>query len=153
MKNLLKDSLPTDHCKQTDATTMAQKALKFKNPKNVLDVGCGNGDSADFFRRSNPNIKWVGVDIADSPEVRSRTRNDLDFHIFDGIHLPFDDSTFDMIFSKQVFEHVRYPDALMKDMVRVLKPCGIIVGSTSHLEPFHSYSFWNITPYGFKVIA
>jgi hypothetical protein len=34
----------------------------------------------------------------------------------------------------------------------VLKADGIFVGSTSHLEPFHSRSYWNYTPYGFCVL-
>ena len=27
------------------------------------------------------------------------------------------------------------------------------MGSTSQLEPYHSYQYWNFTPYGFKEIA
>ena len=34
----------------------------------------------------------------------------------------------------------------------MLKPGGIIVGSTSQLEPFHSFSCWNYTPYGLKLL-
>ena len=153
MKTVLKDSLPKDHCKQTSSQMMAKKALNIMHCENVLDIGCGNGNSADFFKNYSPGIKWVGVDIENSPEVLSRTRTDLEFHSFDGQHLPFDDSSFDLLYSNQVLEHVRHPDILMREMARILRPYGMLVGSTSHLEPYHSYSFWNITPYGFKVIA
>jgi SAM-dependent methyltransferase len=57
-----------------------------------------------------------------------------------------------VIYSRQVFEHVRRPLDLLREIHRVLKPGGYLVGSTSHLEPFHSRSFWNYTPYGFCVL-
>lgn len=150
---LLGNSLPNDHCRQTDGVKMAQVALKKKKCRNVLDLGCGNGDSFDLFQKWQPTIKWIGVDIEDSPEVNSRTRTDQEFYSFDGVSLPFDDTCFDMVFSKQVFEHVRHPDFLVKEIARVLRSNGLFVGSTSHLEPYHSYSLWNYTPYGFKTIA
>lgn len=153
MIKLLNNSLPKDHSRQTTGTQMAQTVLKKNRCQNVLDVGCGNGNSADFFTKASPGIRWIGVDINDSPEVRSRIRSDLEFHRFDGKTLPFGDSSFCMVYSNQVLEHVRYPAVLMKEMVRVLKPGGLLVGSTSHLEPYHSLSFQNYTPFGFKTMA
>lgn len=107
---------------------------------------------APIHLKLNPNIKWVGIDIEDSPEVRSRIRNDIEFHSFDGRSLPFPDASFDMLYSNQVIEHVGNPLVLIQEMVHVLKAKGLLVGSTSHLEPYHSYSIWNFTPYGFKKI-
>lgn len=150
---LLGSCLPKDHSRQTNGKQMAVTALQKKECKNILDVGCGNGNSADLFTQCSPGIKWVGVDIEGSPEVLSRERTDLEFHTFDGQSLPFSDESFDMVFSNQVLEHVRYPETLMREMARVLNSDGFFVGSTSHLEPYHSYSFWNYTPYGFKTMA
>lgn len=132
---------------------MAQAALERTKASNVLDVGCGDGNSADLFAEWAPEIRWVGVDIAHSPEVNARTRSDLEFHTFDGTELPFSDNSFDLVYSSQVLEHVRHPGALLKDIFRVLRPGGMLAGSTSHLEPFHSFSFWNFTPYGFKILV
>jgi hypothetical protein len=47
-----------------------------------------------------------------------------------------------------VLEHVREPEPLLHDVARVLAPDGRFAGSTSQLEPFHSLSVWNFTPYG-----
>lgn len=47
----------------------------------ILDLGCGTGASIDFFQKIVPNARWIGVDIEDSPEVNSRTRNDAEFFL------------------------------------------------------------------------
>lgn len=149
---LLGNSLPRDHSQQRSALQLARERVVGGGIESVLDVGCGAGNSVDPFRRWRPGIKWIGVDIDSSPETAQRHRQDAEFHRFDGIHLPFPDNSFDLLYSKQVLEHVRHPAASLKDMARVLKPGAWLIGSTSHLEPFHSYSYWNYTPYGFKVL-
>jgi SAM-dependent methyltransferase len=119
---------------------------------SVLDLGCGAGDSVEQFRNVNPDVRWVGVDIERSPEVAARRRTDASFVTFDGVTLPFDDGSFDAVYSKQVLEHVRAPAPLLAEVARVLRPGGLFAGSTSQLEPFHSYSTWNYTPYGLSLL-
>jgi SAM-dependent methyltransferase len=118
----------------------------------VIDLGCGAGDSVDQFRSVNQAVDWVGVDIERSPEVEARRRTDAQFVTFDGMHLPFEDSVIDAVYCKQVLEHVRAPEPLLAEVGRVLRPGGLLAGSTSQLEPFHSYSTWNYTPYGLKLL-
>ena len=118
----------------------------------VLDLGCGAGDSVEQFRSVNPSVRWVGVDVERSPEVASRRRTDAEFVTFDGVHLPFEDGSFDAVYCKQVLEHVSEPQPLLAEVARVLRPGGLLAGSTSQLEPFHSFSTWNYTPYGLKLL-
>jgi SAM-dependent methyltransferase len=119
---------------------------------SVLDLGCGRGDSVDQFRSVNPDVQWVGVDIEGSPEVAERTRTDAEFRVFDGVRIPAEDGSFDAVYCKQVLEHVRDPAPLLADVARVLRPGGLFAGSTSQLEPYHSYSTWNYTPYGLSLL-
>ncbi len=114
----------------------------------VVDLGCGPGDSVDAFRRADPRVQWTGVDLPDSPEVATRTRTDAEFRTFDGVAVPFADASLDLVFCKQVLEHVERPTPLLADVGRVLRPSGVLVGSTSQLEPYHSRSQWNYTPVG-----
>lgn len=154
--NLLAGQIPNDNSSQVYADYYINYYFSHLKPEDsviqIMDLGCGAGNSIDRFRKKDSQIKWIGLDIESSPEVNSRTRADAEFHTFDGVHIPFDDNHFDLIFSKQVFEHVRYPNNLLKEVYRVLKPGGYFIGSTSHLEPYHSYSYWNYTPYGFRVL-
>jgi SAM-dependent methyltransferase len=119
---------------------------------SVIDLGCGAGDSVVQFRDVNSSVRWVGVDVERSPEVASRRRTDAEFVTFDGVHLPFEDGSFDAVYCKQVLEHVGEPGALLTEVARVLRPGGVFAGSTSQLEPFHSFSTWNYTPYGLKLL-
>lgn len=119
---------------------------------NVLDLGCGDGSSYERFAKLGPKISWLGLDIEDSPEVRTRVRKDIPFATYDGVNIPAPVSSFDLVFSHQVLEHVVQPGPLLNDVHRVLKDGGILVGSTSQLEPYHSRSIWNFTPYGLVVL-
>ncbi len=114
----------------------------------MLDLGCGIGSSVDVFRARDPGVEWVGLDVPGSPEAQFRTRGDARFETFDGISMPFADGSFDLVYCKQVLEHVRHPEPLLKEVHRVLVPGGRFAGSTSQLEPYHSLSVWNYTPIG-----
>ena len=151
--HLIKDYVPQNHTRQIAPEYYVDYVLKQNHGlRLVMDLGCGEGDSLDYFRAKDPHIKWIGLDVEQSPAVEARTRTDAEFYTFDGIHIPFDDNYFDLIYCHQVLEHVRYPTELLKEVHRVLKPNGYFVGSTSQLEPYHTYSFWNYTPYGFLLL-
>jgi ubiquinone/menaquinone biosynthesis C-methylase UbiE len=149
----LKETLPTDHARQTRAIDIAGELVADIKPNVIVDLGCGTGVTYDFFREHAPGAHWIGVDIEESPEVNQRVRKDVEFRTYDGVNLPFADASLDFIFSNQVFEHVRYPEKLLADISRVLRFGGTFVGQTSQLEPYHSYSLWNFTLYGFKTIC
>ncbi len=152
---LLPAALPSDDAHQTLADRYIELEVGHSHgrPWRVLDLGCGGGSSVDSFRARDPQVEWVGLDLLDSPEVRTRKRGDARFETFDGIEIPFGDDSFDLVYCKQVLEHVRRPAPLLAEVSRVLSPGGFFAGSTSQLEPFHSLSLWNYTPLGFAKLA
>lgn len=155
LAELLGDRIPADHSRAVLADDYARRFLarpdRPARPR-VLDLGCGAGDSVDLFRSLEPAVRWTGADIERSPEVASRTRDDAEFVTFDGVELPFEDASFELVYCKQVLEHVRHPEPLLGEVARVLCRHGWFAGSTSHLEAFHSYSVWNYTPYGLALM-
>jgi SAM-dependent methyltransferase len=151
------DLVPKGPAKQYSSRMLINELSNILNYKSssricVLDLGCGDGKSIDWFKQCCLDIDWKGLDIEDSPEVNSRKRSDGEFYTYNGINIPFADSSFDVVFSNQVFEHVRHPEVLLREINRVLRKDGIFLGSVSYLEPFHSYSLFNFTPYGWYTI-
>lgn len=153
---LLYEFLPNDTSRQRSSFQWAVQLLNTVQAQareiRLLDLGCGTGDSYDKFSSMFGGIQWIGMDILDSAEVAQRSARRLTFCSYDGVQIPLRDDCIDVIYSHQVFEHVRHPESLISEIYRVLKPNGLLVGSTSHLEPFHSRSYWNYTPYGFCVL-
>lgn len=149
MYEFLGTALPDDHARQMHSHTVLGSLVErgFK-PGKVLDLGCGDGRSIDLFRRVLPEAEWTGVDIESSAEVDQRRRTDGKFITYNGIDIPFPEKHFDLVFNHQVLEHVRFPEPVLKETFRVLKPGGLFVCETSQFEPYHSRSYWNFTIYG-----
>lgn len=154
--DLLGDCIPNDHARQVQADYYIKKvmpAFSAEGRRRVLDLGCGRCTSAGHFRRTAPDVDWFGVDIPGSPESSAAAVSQERVVHYDGEALPFADHSFSVVYSRQVFEHVRRPAAVLDEVYRVLETGGVFIGSTSQLEPYHSFSVWNYTPYGFRYLV
>src|SRR5215472_12043660 len=102
--------VPGDHSRQALAEDyIEQRREAGLEPWRVLDLGCGDGASVDRFRSVDPEVRWVGLDLPDYPEVKARTRTDADFETFDGVTIPFPEASLDLVYCRQVLEHARHP--------------------------------------------
>lgn len=68
----------------------------------------------------------------------------------DGLDLPFRDNTFELILSQAVLEHVKDPQRYVDEMVRVLRPGGLVYIEVAFMQPVHQapWHFFNVTPFG-----
>jgi len=91
----------------------------------VLDFGCGDGNSAQYFFKHLRIKHYYGVDIdAESIAVaQERNLQNCTFSTFDGENLPFPDESFDLVFIACVFHHVdsSFHVKLLRQCNRVLK--------------------------------
>ncbi len=97
---------------------------------NFLDVGCGSGYAmARAF--SDKNCIVVGIDPEPGAHGVGRFIKDLvsvsNIHKGYAENLPFEDHTFDVVFSSHVLEHVENEIRSLKEMKRVLKDDGILI--------------------------
>ena len=78
----------------------------------ILDLGCGRGDFSQAFILSG--MKVSAVDLSDW--VTENYEN-IDFKKcdFTNENLPYETSSFDVIFSKSVIEHLYYPEKLFSE--------------------------------------
>jgi len=93
----------------------------------VLDAGCGDGiDLANQARRGG--VEMIGVDLSDGGCLSSfdATRTMTTAHVAQAnlCRLPFQDGTFDFIYSFGVLHHLSSPERGIHELVRVLRPGG-----------------------------
>jgi SAM-dependent methyltransferase len=66
--------------------------------------------------------------------------------------LPFADQSFDGVFSVAVLEHVQDPFRCARELMRVLKPGGVLFAAVPFLQPLHGYPhhYYNMTMAGVR---
>ena len=114
---------------------LSELIVRLQPGATVLDLGCGRRDQQRPIE--SLGFRYIGVD-ADSSAA------DL---LVDAHCLPFRDQVFDAVFSYAVLEHLRDPTVALIEVVRVLKPGGIYLGTVSQGEPFHA-SYLHHTAWG-----
>jgi 2-polyprenyl-3-methyl-5-hydroxy-6-metoxy-1,4-benzoquinol methylase len=96
----------------------------------VLDLGCGEGHFAGPIMRAGADL--VAVDVAEKPLRRARASNPrLELRLVEpGEPLPFEDSSFDVVWSGETIEHVADTGQWLSEARRVLCSGGILLLST-----------------------
>jgi SAM-dependent methyltransferase len=104
--------------------------------QDILDLGCGTKPYQILFTGNN----YTGIDFGE----RS----------YDGLNIPYDDNTFDLIICTQVLEHAVDPARLLRECNRILKDKGKIFLTMPFVYPEHAipYDFRRFTSYGHKLI-
>lgn len=96
-------------------------ALDIENNKkrmDLLDIGTGSGHIPSELGKKH-NVKSVDVN-----DERVELRN-YDFYQVESAKLPFPDSTFDVVVSNQVIEHIPEQKLHIAEIYRVLKVGGV----------------------------
>ena len=97
----------------------------------VADVGTGTGYVATGLA---PLVhKVYGVDASAEmlrvaeENMRQRGLTNVEFKTGDGLNLPFEDHSLDAVFANMYLHHIEEPPLAIAEMVRVLKPGGVLV--------------------------
>ena len=105
----------------------------------LLEVGCGLGDdAATLAKRVAPGGSVVAVDGSQAMVDAARQRHGdiagLSFENADATQLPYEDATFDGCRIDRVLQHIADPAAAIREMVRVLRPGGVLVAFDNDWE-------------------
>lgn len=101
----------------------------------VLELGCGEGKTLLSARDQGKASEIVGIDII--PSVA--THDLLDAYLqgdLDTLVIPYSDNYFDVVICADVLEHLLDPWSLMKRLVSVLKPGGLLIASIPNARDY-----------------
>lgn len=112
----------------------------------VLDMGAGAGRHSFECYRRGANVVALDYDAAELPPVKDlfwAMREALeakpdslgDCVNGDALRLPFRDDTFDRIICSEVFEHIPDDQGAMAELLRVLKPGGVLAATVPSWMP------------------
>ena len=128
-------------------TDLVSRYLAPESALSVVDIGSYdvNGSYRTLF--GNPLWSYVGVDLESGPGV--------DMVLSSPYTLPLASASVDLVISGQAFEHVENFWMSWLEMLRVLKPGGMIFLIAPSRGPEHRYpqDCWRFYPDGYRALA
>lgn len=128
------DLAPIDqfHIRGRAATLELARAAGLDASKHVLDVGSGVGGTSRCLAKEF-GCRVTGIDLTDEYcraasmlSAKTGLAHLVDYRQGDATKLPFDDQTFDVVWTEHVAMNIPDKTRLYKEMHRVLKPGGTL---------------------------
>lgn len=93
----------------------------------VLNAGCGDRDLSEFLKRN-------GAEQVENCDIKTRIQNAI---VADLTNIPRPCAIYDTVLCNAVLEHVQFPDKVMCELYRVLKPGGHLILCVPFIQPYH----------------
>lgn len=115
---------------------------------SVLDFGCGSKPYERLFINCS-DYKGVDIDLSG----HTHTNEKIDFY-YDGHKLPFEDESYDNVFTSEVIEHISNIDEILSEINRVIKKDGLFLVTTPFLwnENETPFDYARYTSFGLKAL-
>ena len=98
------------------------------DPGRLLDAGCGTGGFLARIRRDLPDLPAAGLEYHPDAAVRAAAKSGVPVSVGSVNAMPFADASFSVVVSLDVLSHRAVaPDRALAEMLRVLRPGGVLV--------------------------
>lgn len=124
---------------------LREEAAELATGARVLDASAGNRPYHSVFQRQR-------YESCDVPDGFYRCQHDFECYL-DAI--PRADTYYDAVVLTQVLEHVANPDKVLRELLRVTRPGGLLILSVPMNSPLHGepWHFFHFTHYGLAQLA
>lgn len=114
-----------------------QKLIRLLEPaagERILEFGFGTGSNLMMTNQQNPAAHYTGLEI--DPKIKAIAQKrfeknsiSIPLDIYDGGKFPYDDHSFDKVYSCLVFHHLYKHEKMhcLREIYRVLKPGGTVI--------------------------
>lgn len=131
------------------------KILLIEDNEQILEIGHGNADHVKSILNKATNIQYTGIDISETMQQEAKRLNkhfgdQADFVLYEGKKLPFQDKTFDKIFTVNTVYFWEQPVEYLNEIYRVLKDNGTFVLTFGQKDFMEKLPF---TPFGFTLYS
>lgn len=115
-----------DEIAQIQTEAIRKAAARIGRPLSILEAGCGRSWNLDL---AGIEFTLTGVDLDPlAIELRKDKRRDLDVAIVgDLCRVDLPESSFDVVFSSFVLEHILEADVALNNMIKWLRPMGTLI--------------------------
>lgn len=111
---------------------MMRKMLPNLSGKKVLMLGCGTGEESLLLKEFGAT-DIIGLDLSEhSIELANNTYPEIEFIVGDMHNIPFEDKTFDFVYSSLAIHYSSEPESIYKEIYRILKKDGEVLFSVGH---------------------
>jgi len=97
------------------------KFLKYAKGSRYLDFGCGNGVALRQNLAVRPDLNYFCIDVEN---FSKELPHNVAFLVYDGLNVPYRNSSFDIIVANHVLEHIHNPDMILLELKRIMKDGG-----------------------------
>ncbi len=105
--------------------------LPVNSQARLLEIGCGNGETASYAIKTGKSGWCAGVELCAGPADKASHRlHDVQVGDVETIDLPYPPEYFDVLIMSEVIEHFRDPWATLRRLHPLLK-VGALVGAGS----------------------
>ena len=115
--------------------------ITVKNPNNIIDIGCGPGNSSFELKKSFPSARVLGIDNSENMIKAANDRyGDIEFKLCDAsTELCKIGEKFDVVFSNACIQWVPDHKPLLENMMSLLNNGGMLAVQMpmNYEEPIH----------------
>jgi ubiquinone/menaquinone biosynthesis C-methylase UbiE len=106
---------------------LVKNLLRGIKPENILDIGCGTGETLSFLKKLYSKADLYGIDMSQKAVKYTKQKGHRNVYRGDSIKLPFKNNFFDVVLFLDVLEHIQNDKKAINEAKRVLKKNGIII--------------------------